>query len=207
MTERITGIRELRYGVRVTIDNGETLCLRHRDWKYLALSEGDPVAFEELKHDLLLKQYPDALNRAVRLLAVRARSVSELEKRLTDACFMADTVDMVITKLTTNGLLSDEVFARQWARERSARQMGKARILYELRQKGVNPALAERVVGELEPEQQAGSAETLARKLLRRYQNAPKADAYRKTVQAMQRRGFSYGEAKQALSRALQDTE
>ena len=207
MKERITNIRELRYGVRVTIDTGETLCLRNKDCKHMALQEGDTVALEEWKHDILLNQYPDALNRAVRLLAVRARSIAEIEKRLTDACFMADTVDMAITKLTSNGLLSDEDFARQWARDRSARQMGKARILYELRQKGVESALAEQVVGELEPEQQADAAEQLARKLLRRHQNAATADAYRKTIQAMQRRGYSYGEAKQALIKALEGTD
>ena len=207
MNDRITGIRELRYGVRVTVNNGETLCLRNKDCKNLNLREGDAVNLTEWKHELLLKQYPDALNRAVRLLAVRARSISEIEKRLTDACFMPDAVEMVITKLTSNGLLSDETFARQWARERTVRQMGKARILYELRQKGVDAALAEQAVNELEPERQSESAEKLARKMLRRYQSAPPADAQRKAIQAMQRSGYSYGEARRALARAMEDTD
>ena len=205
--DRITGIRELRYGVRVTVNNEETLCLRNKDCKNLGLREGDAVNLKEWKHELLLKQYPDALNRAVRLLAVRARSVSEIEKRLADACYLSDTVEMVITKLTTNGLLSDEAFAMQWARERTLRQIGKARILYELRQKGVDAALAERAVNELEPEKQLDSADALARKLLRRYQSAPPADAQRKTIQAMQRRGYSYGEARRALSRVMDNTD
>lgn len=207
MSDRITGIRELRNGVRVTVNSEETLCLRNKDCKNLGLREGDAVSLKEWKHELLLAQYPDALNRAVRLLAVRARSVSEIEKRLTDACFLPDTVDMVVTKLTVSGLLNDEAFATQWARERAARQIGKARILYELRQKGVDAALAERAVNNLEPEKQSESAETLARKLLRRYQNAPPADARRKAIQAMQRRGYTYGEARRALSLTMEDTD
>ncbi|HPJ02014.1 MAG TPA: regulatory protein RecX [Candidatus Limiplasma sp.] len=207
MNDIITDIRELRYGVRVTVNDRETVCLRNKNCKNLTLREGDRVDLKEWKHDLLLQQYPDALNRAVRLLAVRARSVAEIEKRLTDACYLPDTAEMVITKLVTNGLLSDEEFARQWARERTARQMGKARILYELRQKGVDDALAERVISELDPEKQESGAAKLAEKLIRRYRNASPADARRKAIQAMQRRGYSYAEARRALSDMTDDAD
>jgi regulatory protein len=203
MSDIITSVRELRGGVRVTVSNGETLCLRNKDCKNRPLREGDEVDLREWKHELLLNQYPDALQRAVRLLAVRARSVSELEKRLTEAYFLPETVEMAITKLTGNGLLNDEAFAAQWARERTARHIGRARILRELMQKGVGAALARRTVDELEPEKQVGNAGELAQKLLRRYQSAAPADARRKIIQAMQRRGYTYGEAK----RALDDTD
>jgi regulatory protein len=199
MKDIITGIRETRNGVRVTVNDQEIVCLTRKDVKTFPLKEGDAVDLEKLKHDLLLKQYPDALNRAVRLLAVRARSGYEIEKRLTDACYMADTVEMVLTKLQLSDLLDDLAFARQWARERTARQMGRARILYELRQKGIDPAMAEQALDDIDPQQRDGSARRLAEKLQKRYRNDTPADARRKTIQAMQRRGYSYGDAKRAL--------
>ena len=207
MKDIITAIRQLPYGACVTVNGSETVCLTRKDCKNFPLQEGDAVDLQKLKHDVLLRQYPAALNRAVRLLAVRARSAYEIEKRLTDACYLSDTVEMVLTKLNTNGLLDDGAFARQWARERTARQMGKARIQYELRQKGVASELIEQVLAELDSETQDESAKTLAEKFIRRYGNAAPADARRKTIQAMQRRGYSYGEARRAMDSVLEDSD
>lgn len=207
MKDIITDSKELRSGVRFTVNDTETLCLRHKDCKNYALREGEAVDLQKLKDELLLAQYPDALNRAVRLLAVRARSSFEIEKRLTDACYQSDAVEMVLTKLQENGLLNDKAFASQWARERTVRQIGKTRILYELRQKGVDSVIAEEVIAELDANQQDESAKKLAEKLAKRYRNDTPADARRKTIQAMQRRGYSYGDAKRALCNIYDDTE
>ena len=129
------------------------------------------------------------------------------KKRLTDACYLLDTIEMVLTKLITNGLLNERAFAQQWVRERAARQMGKARILYELRQKGIDSAVAEEVVAALDTDQQDAYAQKLAEKLLRRYRDNTAADASRKAIQAMQRRGYSYAEARRALDAAQNETD
>lgn len=173
MNEIIVEIREMRNGLRVTMNDQQSVCLTRKDQKSFAYREGDTVDAAAWKHELLLQQYPDALNRAVRLLAVRARSCAEIEKRLTDACYMDDTVEMVLTKLQTNKLLDDEAFAKQWAQDRMIRQIGKTRILYELRQKGVADEIAERTLAELDPERQDQSAMKLAAKMVRRYQSLP----------------------------------
>lgn len=205
--DKITEIRELKNGLRVTVNEDHTLLLTRRDAKTFVFRERDAVGLAKLEHDLLLAQYPDALNRAVRLLAVRARSCAEVQKRLTDACYMESTVEMVLTKLQTNGLLDDEAFARQWVRDRAARQIGKARMLQELRQKGVDGAIAGQAIAAIEPEKMDAGAVKLARKLKNRYREADAATARRKTVQAMQRRGFSYGEARRALEQIWDETD
>lgn len=202
MNDIVTGVRELPHGVIVTVNGGEALRLTRKDCKSFPLREGDAVDLQKLKHDLLLSQYPAALNRAVRLLAVRARSGFEIEQRLKDACYLPDTVEMVLAKLQSNGLLDDLAFARQWAKEKTARQTGKARILYELRQKGVAAALIEQALNELDADAQGESAGRLAAKLIRRYGGDAPADARRKTIQALQRRGYTYGEALRALDEA-----
>ena len=88
MNDTITGIRELRSGMRITVNDSEVLCLTRRDCKKFPLQEGDAIDLQKIKHDLLLEQYPHALNRAVRLLAVRARSRYEIEKTA-DRCLLS----------------------------------------------------------------------------------------------------------------------
>ena len=199
MKDIITEIREVRGGLRVTVNEDTVLRLTRKDQKTFFGKEGDEIELEKFTHELLLQQYPDALNRAVRLLAVRARSCTEIEKRLTDACYMEDTVEMVLTKLQKENLLDDEAFARQWVRDRTLRQMGRVRILQELRMKGVAEDIAERALEEIDPQQQEESTVRLAAKLWKRYQNIPEAEARRKTIMAMQRRGYGYGEARDAV--------
>lgn len=199
MKDVVTQVKELSNGFRVTVNDRITLRLTRGDQRTLALREGDRVDEADLRHTLLLSQYPVALNRAVRLLAVRARSAYEIEKRLADACYLDDTVEMVLEKLKTLSLVNDETFAVQWARERSARQIGSARILYELRQKGVDETAAQQAVEALGSQKQGESAAALAEKLLKRYRTHPAADARRKAMAAMLRRGYSYAEAERAL--------
>ncbi len=199
MKDAVTQVRELANGFRVTLNDRSSLRLTRADQRTLALREGDRVNEAELRHTLLLSQYPAALNRAVRLLAVRARSCYEIEKRLADACYLDDTVEMVLEKLRGEGFVNDAAFAAQWAGDRSARQIGSARILYELRQKGVDEAIARQAVEALEDKRQAESAAALAAKLWKRYRAYPAADARRKAMAAMQRRGYAYAEAERAL--------
>lgn len=206
MKETITEIREVRGGLRVTLSDQSTLRLTRRDQKTFFFKEGDTLEPAEFKHDLLLQQYPNALNSAVRLLAVRARSTAELEKRLGDAGYLDDTVEMVLTKLQNEKLLDDEAFARQWAGDRAARQMGRARILQELRRKGVAEETSEQVLMELDPQQQDAGAAALAAKLLKRYRSLPAQEARRKAIMAMQRRGYGYAEARDALGQGM-DTD
>ena len=205
MKDIVTEVRELKNGVRVTVSDRRVLFMTRKNFRAFPLREGETVDAEELAHSLLLEQYPEALNRAVRLLAVRARSGFEIKKRLTDACYLEETAEMVLAKLQTEGLLDDRAFAAQWARDRAARQIGRERILYELRRKGIDEALAEQALSELDPLREDESAVQLAEKLVRRNRNLPAEEARRKTILAMQRRGYAYGEALKALEKIRRD--
>ena len=117
---------------------------------------------------------------------------------------MDDTVDMVLYKLEKEGLVDDEAFAREWAATRARQQIGRARILRELAQKGVDRESAERAVEALDEEEKDAAAVALAQKLLRRY--ADEADAKRamaKLMAAMARRGYDFESARRAVEQAL----
>lgn len=108
-----------------------------------------------LKAWLLPRQYPEALNYAVSLLAVRARASGEIRQKLRQRRYMDDTIEMVEYKLEKEKLLDDEAFAREWAASCARRQMGKSRILQELRRKGISRELCEQALEELDGEESA----------------------------------------------------
>lgn len=88
---------------------------------------------------------------AYRLLAVRAYSAGELQRRLMYKFkyHNSEIIDEIITDLQTKDYLNDEEFARQLAREkRVSSAWGPGRIRRELRAKYVAPELTEQVVAE-----------------------------------------------------------
>lgn len=189
----------------VRFEGGEALWFGRAAWRErLPLSPGDEEELEELKAWLLPRQYAEALDGAVRLLSVRARSEGEIRRKLTERGYMDDTVDMVLYKLEKEGLVDDEAFAREWAASRARSQVGRARILRELTQKGLSRACAQRAVAALDAQEGEDAAEALARKLLRRYAGeADERKAMGKMLAAMARRGYGFEEARRALEAAM----
>ena len=90
-----------------------------------------------------------AREKCLRLLAVRARSAWELRDRLRRSGFASDVAEGVLADLESAGLVDDLEFARSWIASRQASgRMGRHRLRWELRRKGVADELIERVVGE-----------------------------------------------------------
>ncbi len=204
MRDIVTEMCDERGFTRVTVNETETLYLTRAALRELPLTANEAFDMADYKHRLLLQQYPEALNRAVGLLAVRARSEGEIRRRLTDRRYLEETVDMVLCKLQKEGFLNDEAFARDWAEARANRQLGRRRIAMELRQKGVDGDTAERALNELDPDESLSQATALAVKLLRRRADGDAADTVRKTLAALARRGYEYDQAKQAVAQAIE---
>ena len=103
--------------------------------------------------------YEKGLQKAYRLLAVRARSERELRTKLKEKKFDGRTVDRVVARLYELAYLDDEAFARQWARHLAVDKLsGNRRIEISLREKGVGGTTCERVLAEIRqdiPEREA----------------------------------------------------
>ena len=73
------------------------------------------------------------LEAAARFLEPRARSVTEVRRRLTGAGYRTDLVEGAITRMLELGMLDDEAFARAWVESRDrARPRGERAIRDEL---------------------------------------------------------------------------
>jgi regulatory protein len=78
------------------------------------------------------------LQKAYRLLSLRARSEKELRQKLALKGFEKVTVDAVVARLYEQGYLGDETFARQWARHLAVdKLLGDRKIAASLAEKGI----------------------------------------------------------------------
>lgn len=115
MKDTVREIAEEKRGALVTFEGGETLWFSRDAWReHAPISIGAEEDVDGLKAWLLPRQYPEALNYAVSLLAVRARASGEIRQKLRQRRYMDDTIEMVEYKLEKEKLLDDEAFAREW---------------------------------------------------------------------------------------------
>jgi regulatory protein len=152
----------------------------------------------------------DVHDRALGLLAVRARSRSELERRLSSAGFERDEIAETLDRLTAVGLVDDEAFARAFAEHAvGTRGEGKRAVESALYAKGVPRDTIELVVSEVTEERgdESDRALALARSRVGRLAGTEPAAAYRKLFSFLARRGYPPSLSREAARRALEIDE
>ena len=140
--------------------------------------------------------------RALGLLAVRARSRRELERRLLQAGFEPDEVADVLERLERVGLIDDEAFARQVAEHAfGVKRSGRRAVVSSLMAAGVAPDLIEATLADAGDEE--ARAEALARSRASRLGSLDPVKAFSRLTSLLVRRGYSPEMARQAARRAL----
>ena len=149
---------------------------------------------------------------ALKVLAGRAHSSGELREKLRRRAERSADVDDVLARLKDHGYLDDRRFAENFAAARlSTEKFGSTRVLQDLRQRRVAPALAERTVRQV---YQEVNEEVLIEDWIRRkYRLAPReglfqedkdlAAAYRRLLRA----GFRSGDIVRVLKRFAKNPE
>lgn len=101
--------------------------------------------------------------------------------------------DRVFARLEEKGYINDEVFARHWIENRRlAKGASKRKLLMELRAKGIEQTLIDRLLSESSRTDEDELAKMIAKK-----QN--KYHDEQKLIQYLARQGFGYDDIKQAL--------
>jgi regulatory protein len=112
------------------------------------------------------------LEAAARFLEARARSITEVRRRLTRAGYRSELVEGAIERMTELGMLDDAAFARAWVESRDrARPRGERALRQELSLKGIDRAVLDDVLAERRSDRspEAGDAdEAAAERLLAR---------------------------------------
>jgi regulatory protein len=149
---------------------------------------------------------------ALKALGGRAHSTGELREKLRRRAERVSDIDDVVARLKENGYLDDRRFAEGFATARlSNDRLGRGRVIQDLRQRRVAPAVAETTVRQVyeDVDEQALIDEYIRKK----YRMAPREGlfqdekdlgaAYRRLLRA----GFRTGEIVRALKRFAKNPE
>ena len=158
------------------------------------LKVGDEVDEERLKELSENSEYADALDKAVKYISKAMHTKMQVIKYLKDKGFSGRTIAKVIDKMEEYGYVDDEAFAKAYYKEKS-RLYGKRKIVYELKSKGVDEKITDKLFGDVDDEEEA--CRTVAEKYLK---GKPldyelKQKCYRYLIS----KGFDYDAAKRTL--------
>ncbi|WP_081511640.1 recombination regulator RecX [Nocardia donostiensis] len=133
-----------------------------------------------------------AKDACLRLLAVRARSRSELAQRLAAKGYAEDVTERALDRLAEVGLIDDAAFAQQWVHSRHT-YSGKGRqvLAQELRRKGVAPEDAAPALDAISNDDEHARATELVRRKLRSIPaDLDRDKKIRRLVGMLARRGY-----------------
>ena len=134
---------------------------------------------------------------ALKLLGLRNHSQKELERKLLKKGYTPESIEPVLERLVTMGVLDDRNFAMELIRSRSRRRpSGKLKTGAELRKKGVSDAIISELLKEYDS---AGLCYRAAEKKVASLHEATEAGNRRKLEVFLNNRGFEWQEIKSAL--------
>lgn len=202
---RITAIEPQKHHlerVNVYVDGEFRLALAQEIVYRERLGPGDEISdarIAELEgEDALWKARESALN----LLSFRARTATELRRRLREKGFADEVVERAVAELVEKGLVDDSAFAETFVRDRvRLRPKGPRRLVQELRAKGVDVDTAEEAIEEVMRGEETSELE-LARAAVARWARRPGEDAQkarRRLYGFLVRRGFGGETVRQLL--------
>jgi regulatory protein len=144
-------------------------------------------------------------DRALNMLALRARSSAELRRLLVRKGEPADLVDAAIERLLRAGFLDDGSFARQFARSKLlGAGLSRRRVQQELARRGVARDVAESALADVVTEEQVDEEDGLqrvARKKLKSLERLDPMTQRRRLYAFLARRGYD----SDAIARTLRE--
>ncbi len=134
------------------------------------------------------KAIQSAYDRALRFLSYRPRSAEEVRRNLEKNAIAEAVIPAVMERLNERAYLDDLAFARFWLENRDRfKPMGPRALRYELRQKGIDGAIIDSVLSEVDAEDAAYRA---AQSRITRYRGSTRQVFRRKLSDMLRRRGF-----------------
>jgi len=188
----------------LTLSNGKTHVMPRALLKERPYRSGMP--FDEDAFLLLLKDrsYPFAMDKAVTLLSMRARTEKEIVDALRRNSYPEETIARVMARLQEAGYINDAKFAVQFSSSRVSRGLGSHRIRMDLRMKGIDSEIIESTLDGLNHDDMLEAAIKMARKAAHGKDLNDRADR-QKLLAALARRGYGFSTAKQALQAILEE--
>lgn len=189
----------------ITLSDGREFLFSDEACERNDLNEGMPATtglFDSLEES---EERVMAHAAALRLLAHRARSESEMRTRLAMRGVAPAAIDHEVDRLRQAGLLDDEKFARSWVEDRNRQApRGKRMLRYELLGRGIEPEAIEQVTAPIDDR-------VVALELARQKAGRGRAETYEafagRIGGLLRRRGFDYEVVAEAVRTAWAEVE
>jgi len=196
---RITAIKQqekLKGRYSIFVDEKYAFSLSDTALLDTKLFVGQDLSEKELKEYKELSADDKIYGLVLRYLAIRPRSKWEIETYLARKHSPPPLQEKILNKLSINGLIDDEAFARAWVdNRRLLKPISKRRLQLELKQKHVSNEIIGQVLAEDETDERSILKELVIRKRKQsKYQDNDKLMAY------LSRQGFGYGDIKDTLT-------
>lgn len=132
-----------------------------------------------------------AIQKALRFLGYRARSMHEVRENLQKHDIPEAVIEITLKRLQESGLLNDQEFAQAWVENRNTfRPRSRRALSLELRRKGLDDDVIQQTLEQNVDE--TSLAREAARKYLRKVERLEWPDFRNKLGGFLGRRGFSY---------------
>lgn len=156
------------------------------------LKIGDSITADELKSLVEKSELNSAFERAVGYLSAAPRAKKEIYRYLADKGYDKEIIVKTLDKLSAYRYIDDYAYAQSYIRSKS-KKYGVFRISAELKQKGIDQEVIDRLTGDL-PED---GIMDIATKYIRSHNNADK----QKLKRFLAGRGFSWDSINSAVSK------
>ncbi|MDA0683969.1 MAG: RecX family transcriptional regulator [Bacteroidetes bacterium] len=167
------------------------------------LKKGIELSYEDCQKHLEDDLYYKAFKRCLDYISYRPRSRFEIKRRLKDLGVPEPIAKRIEERLDSLGYLNDESFAELWASSRfRSKGYGPARLLAELRTKGIDADVARQAVEAVcPPDKMEEQLAALVVKAQHRYRTEnDSAKKKQKIIAFLARRGFSISDILAALN-------
>ncbi|MFE6664988.1 recombination regulator RecX [Streptomyces sp. NPDC057697] len=153
-----------------------------------------------------------ARNICLRLLTGTPRTRKQLADALRKREIPDEAAEEVLSRFEDVGLIDDAAFADAWVESRHhGRGLARRALVRELRTKGVESAVIDEAVGQLDSEQEEATARELVARKLRSTRGLDRDKRLRRLAGMLARKGYGEGMAlrvvRQALEEEGEDTE
>lgn len=157
-----------------------------------------PEEIEVLKNEDTINK---AVERGVRFLSYRPRSVQEVRRNLAKHETAESVIELALERLINLGYLDDYAFAKYWLENRDTfKPRGPMALRYELRQKGIDNGIIDELLSGLDV---FTSAYRAAQPRLNRLRGSDQQTFKHKINTFLQRRGFTYGTIRDVIEQLI----
>ena len=193
----ITGAEERKKGRTALFIDGEyAVSIDTVTFMSSGFRVGADIDDDELYELIRTSKINRAKEKALYLIEYRARSRKEIEDKLVPL-FGEEASELAIERLEELGLINDEDFAREFARQLfENRHYSAQRVSFELMKKGIDRGLADEIISELEPD----PGEQIERLLRTKYSRCLDDEKGRqRAINGLRAMGFSWYDIKDAM--------